>query len=190
MANEDTAKRTAKANEENSRLELYKQREQAFTASFIEAEIPSGGGTIDMQIANPAESGFDIDVINFIFTSQFKGQFAVYDQFSSSPTGGTEVAVDNLLMDTGGENGSTAGGVTINRGVTFTESGSPHFEAVLPSGGMGANTTGGEGTATEPLIEPGREIVMELTNTSSSAADGCLGVVYLERSDTYDNTTE
>lgn len=185
MANEDTASRTRIASEENSRVEIYKQREQGFVASFIDTDVASNGGTINMQITNPSDSGFDIDVVKFLFTSQFKGQFAVYDQFSSAPSGGSSVPVDNLLMDSGGDNGSTAGGVTINRGVNFTSADSPHYDAVLPTGGMGANTGGGAGTATEPLIEPGREIVLELTNNSTSNAPGSLGVVYLERDDTY-----
>jgi len=51
---------------------------------------------------------------------------------------------------------------------------------VLPSGGSGAATTGGQGTTTEPILQPGREIVIELQNDSTSTRPGSIGIVYTE----------
>lgn len=180
--NNDLGVRTADATEETARLELFKNRELGFVASFID-DVAGEGGTINLQIRNPTDSTFDIDVVQFLFASQFTGRVAIYDQFSSAPSGGTEVPIDNLLMDEGGTNGSSMGGVTANRGVSFTADGSPHFTGVLPSGGVGGTGTGGALSGTEPIIEPGREIVMELQNDATDPAAGSIGIVYLERED-------
>lgn len=182
MTTEDTGQRIRDASEERARLELYKQREQGFVASIV-SSVTNSGGTINMHIRNPSDSDFDIDVYRFLFSSQFRGQFTIYDQFSSAPSGGSSVSIDNLLMDSGGDNGSNMGGVTANSGVSFTDEGSPHFTSVLPSGGVGGTGTGGFLTGTEPLIEPGREIVLELQNDATEDANGSIGIVYLERSD-------
>ncbi|UBF23322.1 hypothetical protein M1M40_gp44 [Halorubrum tailed virus 29] len=185
MANEDTLKQVA----EVARLQHYRQREQGFVASHI-YDVPGGGGTVNLFVRNPADSGFVVDVVKESFTSQFKGEFAVYDQFAAggAPSGGTDVGVDNLLMDSGGTNGSTAGGVTVKRGVSFTPEGSPHFQSVIPSGGGGnggppAASVGGAAAGTEPLIEPGREVVYQLQNDATEDSKGSLGIVYLERDD-------
>jgi hypothetical protein len=82
MANQDTLEQVA----EVSRLETYKKRELGFTASFIDT-VTSGGGTINMHISNPSDSGVAIDVIAGLISSQFSGEFRAYDSFSSAPTG-------------------------------------------------------------------------------------------------------
>jgi len=180
MANEDTLARVARADEELARLELAKQEERAFVVSYL-ADVSSGGGTITVQLRNPADSGFDVDVVQSVFSSQFAGQFAIYDTFDSAPANGTELTVDNLLLDSGGTNGPTQGGVVTTHSVEFTPSGTPHLRTVLPSGGVGGGSTGGSLLGSEPLIEPGREIVLELENDSNNTNPGSIGVVYIER---------
>ena len=176
MANEDTLKRMS----EVARLQYWKAKEQAFVASL--ATSVTSGGTINIQLSNPADSTVALDVSQFLFSSQFKGQFKIYDQFDTAPSGGSAIGIDNLLMDSGG-NGPDTGSATANSGVTFTPSGTPHFNSVLPGGGVGGTGTGGAGIGTEPIIEPGREVVLELQNDGTDAAPGSIGVVYLERED-------
>jgi hypothetical protein len=47
-------------------------------------------------------------------------------------------------------------------------------------GGAGGQEIGGALMGTEPIIEHGREIVVELENTGTESGVGSLGVVYLE----------
>lgn len=176
MANQDTLNRMADV----ARLQYFKAKEQAFVASF--ATSVTSGGTINMQLSNPSDSDVTLDVSQFLFSSQFKGQFKIYDQFDTAPSGGSVVGIDNLLMDSGG-NGGDVGTATANSGVTFTTNGTPHFSSVLPGGGVGGTGTGGAAVGTEPIIEPGREVVLELQNDGTDAAPGSIGVVYLERED-------
>jgi len=176
MANEDTLNRMS----EVARLQHFKAKEQAFVASI--ATSVTSGATINMQLSNPSDSGVSLDVSQFLFSSQFKGQFKIYDRFSTAPSGGSTVGIDNLLMDSGG-NGVDTGTATVNSGVTFTPSGTPHFNSVLPGGGVGGTGTGGAGVGTEPIIEPGRDVVLELQNDATDTAPGSIGVVYLERED-------
>lgn len=82
-------------------------------------------------------------------------------------------------MDTADTNGE--GTANANSNVTFTASGSPHVETVIPSGGEGGNTIGGQIQATSPIIEPGREIVIQVTNNGSVTRPASLGVIYSEQ---------
>lgn len=139
--------------------------------------VAADGGTINLHVKNDSADTI-IDVSAFPVSSQFRGSYNIYDVFSSAPTGGTDAEIDNLRMDA--ENGSRdTGEMTVNHSVSFTASGT-HWSDVLPSGGAGSNTTGGADNGTEPLIEPGREVVVELTNDSANARPGAVGVVYTE----------
>jgi len=176
MANEDTLQQMSDV----ARLQHFKQKGQGFVAS--ESADVTSSGTLTLHLKNPSGNAFDIDVVQFLFSSQFKGQLKIYDRFSSGPSGGTSVGIDNLVADSGAANADT-GTMTANTGVTFTADGTAHYNAALPSGGSGANGIGGAATATEPIIEPGREVVLELQNDSNSTAPGSVGAVYLERED-------
>lgn len=149
---------------------------RGFVASY--AGDVAAGDSITLHVKNDSSSVV-ADVEAFSIGSQFRGSYTIYDAFSSAPSGGTSVAVDNLRMDSAG-GPPDSGNMTVNHSVTFTASGT-HWEDVLPSGGAGQQTSGGNDTSTEPLIEPGREIVIELTNdTDSTTRPGALGVIYTE----------
>lgn len=168
--------RVTRAVRRGARFLRRRSDERGFVA-FHKTSVPSGGGTINLHLKNPS-SDTTIDVEKFLISSQFKGEYAIYDAFSSTPTGGSSQTIDNLKMDSSG-GPPDSGEMAVNSDVAFTASGT-HFTEVLPSGGAGANTIGGAGGGTEPLIEPGREIVIELQNDSSSVALGSIGVVYTE----------
>jgi len=139
--------------------------------------VTNGGGTANLRLKNPTDST-TIDVQILIVSSQFRGEYVIHDSFSSDPSGGSANSIDNLVMDE--SSGSPdSGDMTATTEVTFTSDGERYAE-VLPSGGQGGNTSGGKGNATEPLIEPGREIVIELINDSSNSRPGSIGVVYTE----------
>lgn len=143
---------------------------------YTTASVPASGGTITLHLENPTDNRM-IDVHNLIITTQFEGQYWIYDVFDGDVTG-SEVTTDNLRLDE--MNGAPdSGNMNMNNGVTFTATGT-HFHESVPSGGPGGNM-GGKSTGPEPLIGPGREIVIELQNDSGSDNMGTIGIVYSER---------
>jgi len=166
----------AQAVNKEMRLERAQVRGRGFVVSNV-ATIAGNGGTETLQLKNPSGSNVSACVNSFLINSQFAGEFAVYDAFSTPPSGGSDAGIDNLLMDAEG-GPPDVGNMISKTGVSFTQNGI-HVDGVLPSGGPG-DSIGGNVSGTEPIIEPGREIVLELTNTSGSDEKGSLGVVYSE----------
>ena len=174
VTNTDLAVRRANAVEENVLLEQSKRGGNAFVAS-IRGTV-SSSGTTDLHFKNPADSGLDANVRAVFVRTRFKGIADVYVEFSDGPSGGTANGVDNLKMDTDDTTGDTS--MVVKQDVTFTAT-NTHVKDVIPSGGPGGQV-GGEATETEPLIEPGREIVVEVTNESGSEEKAAISVVFVE----------
>lgn len=170
-------RRAAKAAKETAKLELYRNNERGFTVSYTTSV--AGGGTANIHIKNPSGSGVNLDLFNIQVSTQFRGQYAIYDVFSSDPSGGNSLGIDNLLMDSENTTPDTGNAVT-NSEVSFTESGT-HWESVLPSGGTGGNVVGGSAAGPEPILEPDREIVIQVTNDGTKTRPAALGIVYIER---------
>lgn len=155
---------------------------RAYTVSHT-TTVAANGGSMNVHLKNPTGQSDpdDIDIVTFAPVTQFEGKYTVYDSFSSAPSGGTELGIDNMVMDS--DNQTDTGIAVANGGVSFTDDGDPHLELPIPSGGgdsQGLGTFGGRGIGTEPIIEPGREIVIELTNESESEELGGIVVVYTE----------
>lgn len=168
--------RIAEATRETARVDIEKRDENVHVASTRESV--AAGGTLNIHIQNPSGSGVDCNLAQVEVNTRFQGNYTIYDAFSSEPSGGSELEVDNLLMDSDDVNGE--GVVVVNTGVSFTDSGTPHLLGVIPSGGQGANQIGGQSLGTRPLIEPGREIVIEVLNDSSESDVAAVTVVYTE----------
>jgi hypothetical protein len=175
MANEDLGVRTAEANEEDVLLAQAKRDERAFVAS-TRFTVTASGGTANLNLANPSGSGFNANIRNFRVTTQFLGIVDVFDEFSSAPSGGTGNGIDNLLVDSGG--GTDTGNMAVAQDVSFTGS-NTHVQDAIPSGGPGGNI-GGASMGPTPIIEPEREIVIEVTNQGGSDADAAITILYVE----------
>lgn len=174
--NDDLQYRTAIAAEEAALLEQAKRDEDAFVAS-TRTEVSASGGTANINLRNPGGSGVIANVLAMTVRSQFEGTIDVVDEFSTAPSGGSSGVIDNLLLDTDG-GPADVGSVEVRTGVSFTGSGT-HVEDILPSGGPGGQI-GGEATETNPIVEPGREFVIEATNQSETADDVAFFIVYIE----------
>lgn len=175
MANEDTVKQVA----ELARLQHYKKQEQAFVA--FTRGILRDGATRNLHIKNPSDSGVTVDIQEISILPQFLGNTRIHDTFSSAPSGGSDAGIDNLRIGT--ENGAPdTGEITTNEEVTFTAE-NTHLDIPIPGGGNGGNAVGDDLEATQPLIDPGREIVIEAENTSGAASPVGIVVVYVERGD-------
>lgn len=164
---------------EQTRLREAVKQGRAFVVSYRpDAGVPAGE-TINLRVANPADSGVTLDVVWLRVATQFRAEWTVYDQLGDSVSGGTAVTPDGLRLNSASE--APADTVaTLTSDVTFTDQGTPHWEGVIPSGGAGGQTSGGVGAGTEPDIEPGREIVIELLNSSDTGRPGMVGCVFLE----------
>lgn len=173
--NNDLGYRTAEASEEGVLLEQAKRAEAAHIASE-RSSVTASGGVFTLHLSNPEGSGVDANVQRIKITSQFEGVIDVWDTFTSAPSGGTAATIDNLLLDSNQDNGM--GQIDVLTGVSFTGE-NPHYQSVLPSGGPGGSF-GGQLEEGAPLIEPGREIVVEVTNQSGSDDDAAITVVYVE----------
>lgn len=152
-------------------LEYQKRREKGYVA-FEDAMVPADG-TLNLHLENTSNDK-SIVVISFLISSQFMGRWAVYDSFDSV-SGGTEVTVDNLLMDEGGE--PDTGDMNVLSNVDYTNA-EEHYAGTIPSGGNPSNSVGGSITTTEPIIEPNREVVIEIENESNTERRGSIGLVY------------
>ena len=142
----------------------------------------SGGGASSLHLKNPEGSGVTFDVEEITVSTQFKGDFRIYDGFDSAPSGGTGVTPENLLLDSEGVK-DTGNGVA-SSDPTFTEN-NRHYIGVIPSGGQGGASTGGKSSANKPMIEPGREIVVEVSNDTTESADASISIVYHEETYIY-----
>ena len=160
---------------------LARIRERAYTAHLNE-QVPAGD-TINIHLKNPSSNDVSVVLHEYRPVSEFVGQYNVYDGFSSGPTGGNGNGEDNLLLDTENESPDT-GPAEVNDNVTFTAD-STHFSEALPGGGASGISTGGAITGTEPIIEPGREIVVELVNESSAESRGSIGIVFYDIDEVY-----
>lgn len=173
--NTDLAYRAANAAEEDVLLAQAKRDERAYVAS-TRFTVTASGGTANMQLQNPSGSGFNANVRSFVVRTQFEGTVDVWDQFSTAPSGGSGNGIDNLLMDS--EGADDFGNMNVATNVTFTGS-NTHIEDVIPSGGPGGKI-GGESMAPTPIIEPGREIVIDVTNDSGADNDAAITILYVE----------
>lgn len=165
----------SRSNEVRAELGLAREEERGFITS--ERFEVGAGDTENLHLRNPSGADRDLRVHSIVANTQFEAVVTVYDSFSDGPTGGTEANVDNLLLDTGNDNGVTE--ATVETGVTFTAN-SPHLVSVIPSGGS-AGKTGGAFRNGGPIIQPDRGIVLEVENQSGSAADASLTIIYSER---------
>lgn len=140
----------------------------------------ASNGTLNLHLKNPSDSNTEAFLKNIVITTQFQGNMEIYDGFSTAPNSGTNVSTQNLLMDTAGGTPDT-GNLTSNKNVSFTAD-STHLKTVIPSGGQGQSQVGGFATGTDPILQPDRELVVEITNTSSASNPGSINIIYREGS--------
>lgn len=167
--------RITNATEYAATLQRLKHKEEARIASE-RATVTASGGTFNLQFSNPSDSGRNVNVISIRVTTQFEGVIDVWDTFTTAPSGGTTATIDNLLLDTEQENGM--GVVDANTDVSYTGD-DQHYVSVIPSGGPGG-ANGGELVEGAPLVEPGREFVVEVENQGGSDGEAAISVVYVE----------
>lgn len=152
-------------------------REHGFIATSGVVSLAASGGTETLTIENPSGSGVTLVVVGNTVSITGQAEVHVFDDFTSDPSGGSAVGIDNLLLDAGG--GVDQGNANARTGDSFT-AGNPQDTRVI-GGGSGGQAVGGSSSVGEFYIEPGRAVVTQLTNTTSESEDATISTTYFER---------
>ncbi len=163
-----------------TQLEQAKRRDRAFIVSHT-ATVPKTTGTTNLHIKNPSDNTRTLQVHGLNIATQFPGFYTVYDRFSTAPSGGTSLTPQSMLMDTDAT--PTTSVMVTNKNVTFSGN-DYHSTEVFAAGGKTVKS-GSMAQAEHPLIEPGRELVVELTNTSTDANDASVALTFCECPEVY-----
>lgn len=156
----------------------YAKRELSFLASE-EYTNASSGDTANMFLKNPSGSGTSAIVTDAGGNAATKSYVRIYDGFDNSATGGSNVDVENNLMDKGGEGSFDSGVMTVESDVSITPSNT--FRSRVTGGA----TTGVGGEAgrllAEPFImEPGRRILIEVKKLASGDDEATITADWFE----------
>lgn len=143
------------------------EAEQGYVIS-VRKEV-AAGGTLNLHVRNPSDSGFAAFVPLVNPTTKGEATFTVYDNFDSI-TDGTEVTIQNATL--GSDNAlPDSGPLEAYQDSTFTATtDSKHAGGVIGAGGGGPNALGGGLSWPPTRIEPGRQMVLELTNDDPDTA--------------------
>lgn len=150
--------------------------EQVFTIS--EQFTVSAGGDVNLHLKNPSGSGETIVLVDVTVSGDTQYTAHLHDEFDSGPSDGTSIEIQANYLDADGTNDN--GVAVANKNVSYTN-GAATFVAV--GGGKGANSLGGEGTLPSMAIAEGREVVVHLSNTSTSEGNYSISLTYFEKND-------
>lgn len=147
---------------------------RAFTVS--ETFSVADGGTANIHLKNPSGSGSTLVLIDLEVSGDGGFTARLHDEFSSAPSGGTSVEIQATFLDSDGTDDD--GVATANKNVSFTN-GVATFAAL--GGGAGASSVGGQQTLPTMAMDEGREIVIEVENTTASSHTYSITTVYFEK---------
>jgi len=166
-----------------TQLEQAKRRDRAFIVSFTDT-VAKTSGTTNLHLKNPDHNTRSMQIHSMNIATQFPGFYTIFDSFSTAPSGGTVLDPQSMLVDATAE--QTTSVMEANKNVTFSGN-DYHSTEVFATGGKTAKA-GGAVDAEHPLIEPGREIVIEVTNTSVDDNDASILVTLCECPEVYSNS--
>lgn len=146
--------------------------------SFIVSELftIAAGETANIHLENPTDSGYNFWIDNIGVSSDNSYIAHIHDDFSDAPSGGTDVTIQNVYLDKDKESDEGAGNA--NQNVTYTSI-SEHAVGV---GGGGAKKTFVGGASAHPpaIIGEGREIVVEVENTTAESGNYGIMILYYQ----------
>jgi hypothetical protein len=179
MTNDDLGYRQAEAAESTAQPEIATRDERGFVISVLDTAV-ADTGTLNVSLEN-GTSDTTANLVSVQYITDFDGEARLYDSFSSAPSGGTTLDIENLLLDE--DDAADPGSMTARQDASFTSSGT-HTERIIATAGPGP---GGLANFTEvaPTIEPSRDVVFEITNTSGGSGRASIEVVYYEEDTVY-----
>ena len=138
----------------------------------------ASGATQNIHLKNPDGSGRRYWVMEGSVTSDGPYIAQFHDGFSSAPTGGNALEIQNVLLDS--DNTDIDGSADANNSVTYT-SNSTHAVGV-GGGGSGGQSLGFPTQHPPIVMEENREVVLEIENTGTEQNYYALTIVYYETS--------
>jgi len=143
--------------------------------AYIVSETFTGSGNVHLE--NPVNSGTTAFFTLVETPTQYPAHAQVHDSFDGDVTGGTSSTPENILMDSSEEVDS--GALNVFTDVSFTSTGT-HANSTYGGGSVGQRV-GDTGSLSIFGLEEGREIVIELEDTSGQESDlGTISAVYFE----------
>jgi hypothetical protein len=158
-----------------TQLERAKRKNRAYIVSYTDT-VAKESGTTNLHIKNLGDSERSLHVHGLNVATQFPGFYTVYDRFTAGPTGGTSLTTQALLADR--QATPTTSIMEANKNVTHSGD-DYHSTEVFAAGGK-TSKSGGAAKAENPIVEPGRELVIEITNTSVDANDASIMLTFSE----------
>jgi len=158
-----------------TQLERAKRKNRAFIVSYTDT-VAKTSGTTNLHIKNPSDNKRSLHVHGLNIATQFPGFYTVYDKFTAGPTGGTPLTPQALLADR--QATPTTSIIEANKNVTHSGD-DYHSTEVFAAGGK-TSKSGGAAKAENPIVEPGRELVIEVTNTSVDNNDASIMLTFSE----------
>lgn len=149
---------------------------EAFTIS--ETFSVSGGGTAKLHLANPQDSGKTLVLVDVNISGDGDFTARLHDEFDSAPSGGSSIEIQAMYLDSGGANDN--GVAEANENVSFND-GPATFISL--GGGQGSASVGGSGGLPSLAVAEGREIVVEVENTTSNNQSYSITIIYFEKND-------
>lgn len=149
-------------------------QEKVYIVSEIVEDL-AVDGTFNVQIENPVSSGKKCVVQDIRVGSDGSGIVRIHDAFSSL-TSGTSSTIQNGFLDSGEE--ADEGPFNAFFDSTFTAT-STHAIGIVGSG-SGANSVGGSASYSTLMMDEGRDIVVEVTNTGSQVRNYAITVIMYE----------
>lgn len=163
-----------------TQLERAKRKNRAFIVSYTDT-VAKDSGTTNLHIKNPSDNERSLHVHGLNVATQFPGFYTVYDTFTAGPTGGTPLTPQALLADR--QATPTTSIMEANKNVTHSGD-DYHSTEVFAAGGK-TSKSGGAAKAENPIVEPGRELVIEITNTSVDDNDASIMLTFCECPEVY-----
>lgn len=165
----------------SERFDLAITQERAHIVSELYEAVSGNGGTANLHLENPTDNDRSAIIDSARVSTSQRSTIRLWDGFSSAPSGGSSVDPDNLLMDSGGS--SDTGTMNAATDVTFT--GNNTHAVQVAGGGQGGNALGATAQAETFIMEPDRDLVLEVTNNSSNEMEAAISIVYFEINEVY-----
>jgi len=147
----------------DSEFWYYMRQGRAYTAA---PDMANGGtgDTTSVAFVLPSDAARSATFAELQVAVGTRSWIRLYDTFDSAPTGGTSLAIQNVLLDRA--NGTPdPGRLTATQDPTFTAA-STHTQELL-GGGQGASAIGAAMSMPVVTVEPGRTLVLEVEKLTS-----------------------
>lgn len=166
-AQRDIEVETHLCREVSSEFWYFLKNERAFIVSeeFTNANT---GDTSAIWFENPSDSGESAVFSSVSVSASSRSYARIHDGFSTAPSGGSDANLQNILLDSAG-GAPDVGVVTAKTGPSYTAD-ETHERELVP-GGAGSAAVGGRVEAPVLVLEPDREIVVEVEKLASGGDD-------------------